>query len=145
MLDKGELLEHATVFGHLYGTPRKRVETSLSRGYDILFDIDWQGAQQVTERARNDIVKIFILPPSTKELERRLKNRAQDSDDVVATRMEKAASEITHWAEYDYVIVNENLDNTVDQVLNILSSERLRRHRAIEVSEFIEKLIGEQS
>ena len=121
------------------------MEKSLSRGYDILFDIDWQGAQQVTERARDDIVKIFILPPSTKELERRLKNRAQDSDDVVATRMEKAASEITHWAEYDYVIVNENLDNTVDQVLNILSSERLRRHRAIEVSEFIEKLIGEQS
>ena len=145
MLDKGELLEHATVFGHLYGTPRKRVEKSLSRGNDILFDIDWQGAQQVTERARDDVVKIFILPPSTKELERRLKNRAQDSNDVVAERMEKAANEITHWAEYDYVIVNENLDNTLSQVLNILSSERLRRHRAVEVSEFIEKLIGEQS
>ena len=145
MLDKGELLEHATVFGYLYGTPRKRVEKTLSHGNDILFDIDWQGAQQITEKARDDIVKIFILPPSTNELERRLKTRAQDSDDVVATRMEKAASEITHWAEYDYVIINEHIDDTLNQVLNILVAERLRLHRAIEVSDFVEKLIGEKS
>ena len=145
MLDKGELLEHATVFGYLYGTPRKRVEKTLSHGNDILFDIDWQGAQQITEKARDDIVKIFILPPSTNELERRLKTRAQDSDDVVATRMEKAASEITHWAEYDYVIINEHIDDTLTQVLNILTAERLRLHRAIEVSDFVEKLIGEKS
>ena len=144
MLDEGGLLEHATVFGHLYGTPRKTVEESLSAGHDILFDIDWQGAQQITERARDDVVKIFILPPSTQELERRLKNRAQDSIDVVAERMEKAASEMTHWAEYDYVIINEDIDYAVLQVLDILSAERLRRHRGIEVSEFIEKLIGEQ-
>jgi len=145
MLDSGELLEHATVFGYLYGTPRKRVETTLSQGNDILFDIDWQGAQQITEKAREDIVKIFILPPSTKELERRLKTRAQDSTDVVAMRMEKASSEITHWAEYDYVIVNEHIDETLNQVLNILTTERLRLHRAIEVSDFVEKLIGDQS
>ena len=139
MLDEGELLEHATVFGHLYGTPRKTVEECLSAGHDILFDIDWQGAQQITERARDDVVKIFILPPSTQELERRLKNRAQDSIEVVAARMEKAASEMTHWAEYDYVIINEDINYAVIQVLDILSAERLRRHRGIEVSEFIEK------
>ena len=135
----------ANVFGYLYGTPRRKVETTLSQGNDILFDIDWQGAQQITEKAREDIVKIFILPPSTNELERRLKTRAQDSDDVVATRMEKAASEITHWAEYDYVIINEHIDDTLNQVLNILTAERLRLHRTIEVSDFVEKLIGEKS
>ena len=143
MLDKGELLEHATVFGHLYGTPRKRVEKSLSRGYDILFDIEWQGAQQVTERARDDIVKIFILPPSTKELERRLKNRAQDSDDVVATRMEKAASEITHWAEYDYVLVNDVLDDCFAQLQRIIEVERLRRTRQTWLADFVRVLRGD--
>ena len=143
MLDKGELLEHATVFGHLYGTPRKRVEKSLSRGYDILFDIDWQGAQQVTERARDDIVKIFILPPSTKELERRLKTRAQDSDDVVATRMEKAASEITHWAEYDYVLVNDVLDDCFAQLQRIIEVERLRRTRQTWLADFVRVLRGD--
>ncbi len=145
MLNTGELLEHATVFGYLYGTPRKRVETTLAQGNDILFDIDWQGAQQITEKAREDTVKIFILPPSTNELERRLKTRAQDSNDVVAMRMEKASSEITHWAEYDYVIINEHIDQTLSQVLNILTAERLRLHRAVEVSDFVEKLIGDQS
>ena len=145
MLDKGELLEHATVFGYLYGTPRKKVEVTLSRGNDILFDIDWQGAQQITEKARKDIVKVFILPPSTKELERRLKTRAQDSNDVVAMRMEKASGEITHWTEYDYVIINEHIDETLKQVLNILTTERLSLHRAIGLGEFVEKLIGDQS
>ncbi len=106
MQKNGELLEYATVFGHFYGTPREKVEELLAGGNDIVFDIDWQGAQQITEKARDDVVKIFILPPSTKELERRLKNRAQDSEDVVATRMKNSASEITHWAEYDYVLIN---------------------------------------
>ena len=145
MADQGGFLEHAEVFGHSYGTPRDQVEEMLATGYDVIFDIDWQGAQQITEKAREDTVKIFILPPSTKELERRLKTRAQDSNDVVAMRMEKASSEITHWAEYDYVIINEHIDQTVNQVLNILTAERLRLHRAGEVSDFVEKLIGDRS
>ena len=145
MQKNGELLEYATVFGHFYGTPREKVEELLAGGNDIVFDIDWQGAQQITEKARDDVVKIFILPPSTKELERRLKNRAQDSEDVVTTRMKNSASEITHWAEYDYVLINQTLDHTVKQVLTILSAERLRRHRGAGISKFVEQLISDSS
>ena len=145
MQKNGELLEYATVFGHFYGTPREKVEELLAGGNDIVFDIDWQGAQQITEKARDDVVKIFILPPSTKELERRLKNRAQDSEDVVATRMKNSASEITHWAEYDYVLINQTLDHTMKQVLTILSAERLRRHRGAGISKFVEHLVSDSS
>ena len=145
MQKNGELLEYATVFGHFYGTPREKVEELLAGGNDIVFDIDWQGAQQITEKARDDVVKIFILPPSTKELERRLKNRAQDSEDVVATRMKNSASEITHWAEYDYVLINQTLDHTMKQVLTILSAERMRRHRGAGISKFVEQLISDSS
>ena len=145
MQKNGELLEYATVFGHFYGTPREKVEELLAGGNDIVFDIDWQGAQQITEKARDDVVKIFILPPSTKELERRLKNRAQDSEDVVATRMRNSASEITHWAEYDYVLINQTLDHTMKQVLTILSAERLRRHRGAGISKFVEQLVSDSS
>ena len=145
MQKNGELLEYATVFGHFYGTPREKVEELLAGGNDIVFDIDWQGAQQITEKARDDVVKIFILPPSTKELERRLKNRAQDSEDVVATRMKNSASEITHWAEYDYVLINQTLNHTMKQVLTILSAERLRRHRGAGISKFVEQLVSDSS
>lgn len=145
MQKNGELLEYATVFGHFYGTPREKVEELLAGGNDIVFDIDWQGAQQITEKARDDVVKIFILPPSTKELERRLKNRAQDSEDVVATRMKNSTSEITHWAEYDYVLINQTLDHTMKQVLTILSAERLRRHRGAGISKFVEQLVSDSS
>ena len=145
MQKNGELLEYATVFGHFYGTPREKVEELLAGGNDIVFDIDWQGAQQITEKARDDVVKIFILPPSTKELERRLKNGAQDSEDVVATRMKNSASEITHWAEYDYVLINQTLDHTMKQVLTILSAERLRRHRGAGISKFVEQLVSDSS
>ena len=145
MQKNGELLEYATVFGHFYGTPREKVEELLAGGNDIVFDIDWQGAQQITEKARDDVVKVFILPPSTKELERRLTNRAQDSEDVLATRMKNSASEITHWAEYDYVLINQTLDHTMKQVLTILSAERLRRHRGAGISKFVEQLVSDSS
>ena len=145
MQKNGELLEYATVFGHFYGTTREKVEELLAGGNDIVFDIDWQGAQQITEKARDDVVKIFILPPSTKELERRLKNRAQDSEDVVATRMKNSASEITHWAEYDYVLINQTREHTMKQVLTILSAERLRRHRGAGISKFVEQLVSDSS
>ena len=140
MVLKGELLEYATVFGHSYGTPRSPVETALSRGQDIIFDVDWQGTQQLKQNAREDIVSIFILPPSIQELERRLYARAQDSEAVVKARMEKATSEMSHWAEYDYVIINHKLAESVDQVGSILSAERLRRERRVGLGEFIREL-----
>ena len=105
-----------------------------------MFDIDWQGAQQITKNAVEDVVKVFILPPTTEELEKRLKKRAQDTNKVVATRMEKASSEMTHWAEYDYVLINDNLEQTVNQVLKILVAERLRQHRQIGIEEFVKNL-----
>ena len=140
MVNSGQFLEHAQVFGHFYGTPIRTVNESLSNGSDILFDIDWQGAQQITEHARNDVVKIFVLPPSTDELARRLRTRAQDPKGVLSERMAKAADEITHWPEYDYVIVNEHLEIATNQITNILRAERLRRHRRTGLSKFIEKL-----
>ncbi len=140
MVNRGELLEHAKVFDHYYGTPRKPVEAALAAGRDVLFDIDWQGTQQLAEEARGDLVAVFILPPSTRELEKRLKARAQDSDAVVAQRMAKAADEMSHWREYDYQVVNRDLDDSVRQVEAILAAERLRRDRQIGLGDFVKAL-----
>ena len=140
MVRDGALLEHARVFGHDYGTPRAAVEESLARGHDVLFDIDWQGAQQVTQAAREDVVKVFILPPSTEELERRLKTRAQDSAEVVAGRMARAADEMTHWPEYDYVIVNDDAARATAQLAAILAAARLERGRQRDLSDFVDRL-----
>ncbi len=140
MIAADALLEHARVFGNRYGTPRRPVETSLRAGRDVLFDIDWQGAQQLTETSRETVVKVFVLPPSTAELERRLRCRAQDSAEVVAGRMAKAADEMTHWAEYDYIVVNDNIECAVASVKAILAAERLRRDRYVEMSKFVSRL-----
>jgi len=140
MVNRRELLEHAKVFGHYYGTPRAPVKNALEAGSDVIFDIDWQGAQQLTEKARHDIVSVFILPPSTEELDRRLYQRAQDSAGVVAARMAKAPDEMSHWAEYDFIVINQNIENSVSQVQAILAAERLRRHRQIGLSELVKRL-----
>lgn len=140
MTVRDELLESAQVFDHFYGTPRGPVERTLTAGRDMLFDIDWQGTQQLAERARQDLVSVFILPPSTEELERRLVSRAQDPPDVVARRMAKAADEMSHWAEYDYVIVNEQLDRSLALVQAILTAERLKRYRQVGLSDFVKSL-----
>ncbi|HEX4534741.1 MAG TPA: guanylate kinase [Rhizomicrobium sp.] len=140
MVAGNEFFEHATVFEHRYGTPKQPVLSALGRGRDVLFDIDWQGTQQMKERAREDLVSIFVLPPTHDELERRLKARAQDSDDVVSQRMAKAASEISHWPEYDYVIVNDDLDRALVKVRSILEAERARRTRLVGVGDFVADL-----
>ncbi len=140
MVNRKELMEHATVFGNLYGTPRAPVEEALAAGHDVLFDIDWQGAQQLAEVARDDLVSVFILPPSVPELERRLKSRAQDSDDVVAGRMARAADEMSHWPEYDYIIVNREIAASVAEVQAILTAERLRRERQAGLGDFVKGL-----
>ncbi len=140
MVNRGELLEHAKVFGNYYGTPRAPVEAALANGQDVLFDIDLQGTQQLSEAARADLVAVFILPPSTRELEKRLKTRAQDSAKVVAERMAKAADEMSHWPEYDYVVINNALDASVTQIRAILAAERLRRDRQIGLGEFVKAL-----
>ena len=141
MIAGGELLEHATVFGNRYGTPSAPVLAALGSGRNVLFDIDWQGAQQIAQKANDDLVRIFILPPSTTELERRLRARAQDSDDVVAGRMAMAASEISHWDAYDYVLVNDDLDGCLDKIESIISAERLKRHRQTGLSDFVQDLM----
>jgi guanylate kinase len=135
-----QFLEHATVFDHHYGTPKAPVMEALRLGRDVLFDIDWQGTQQLRERAREDLVSVFVLPPSHAELERRLKARAQDSDSIVAARMAKADGEISHWAEYDYVIINDDLGCSLQQIESILAAERLKRVRQIGLSEFVRAL-----
>jgi len=140
MAKGGELLEWATVFGHRYGTPRAMVETALAEGRDVLFDIDWQGTQQLKQTAREDLVSVFVLPPTTAELERRLRERAQDSEDVVSERMAKASDEMSHWAEYDYIVVNRALDTSVDEVRAILAAERLRRDRQVGLPAFVKGL-----
>ena len=140
MVDREEMLEYATVFDNKYGTPNGPVEAGLSSGHDILFDIDWQGTQQVAAKAPNDIVRVFILPPSLKELERRLYARAQDSEDVVKGRMAKAADEMSHWAEYDYIIVNDDVDKSVSDVQAILRAERLKRDRRPGLDAFVRNL-----
>jgi guanylate kinase len=140
MVNQQELLEYAKVFDHYYGTPRGPVDEALQAGQDVLFDLDWQGTQHLDERARDDLVSVFILPPSTAELERRLHTRAQDSADVIAGRMAKAADEITHWSEYDYVVVNHTFEESVTQVRAILEAERLKRTRQEGLSDFVRLL-----
>ncbi|MBI4183249.1 MAG: guanylate kinase [Proteobacteria bacterium] len=142
MVKGGDFLEHARVFGHRYGTPREAVEAELAAGRDVLFDIDWQGTQQLAEKARADLVSVFILPPSRAELERRLFARAQDPAEVVARRMAKASDEMSHYPEYDYIIVNSDLEESVAQVLAILTAERLRRTRRIGLGEFVAGMRG---
>ena len=140
MVARDELLEHAHVFGHYYGTPRAPVDDVLAAGRDVLFDIDWQGTQQMAERARDDLVAVFILPPSTGELERRLEARAQDSAEVVAGRMAKAADEMSHYPEYDYIVVNRDIDDSIAEVRAVLTAERLRRDRLIGLGDFVKTL-----
>jgi len=139
-INRGELLEYAKVFDNYYGTPRAPVEQALAAGRDVLFDIDWQGTQQLAAQARADLVGIFVLPPSTRELEKRLRSRAQDSAAVVARRMAKAADEMSHWAEYDYIVINRDLEDSVRQVRAVLIAERLRRDRQVGLHEFIKAL-----
>ena len=140
MVKNQELLEWAEVFGHRYGTPRAPVEQALAAGRDVLFDIDWQGTQQVREKARSDLVSVFVLPPSAGELERRLHTRAQDPDDVIRARMAKASDEMSHWAEYDYVIVNRQLKDAFAELRAILAAERLKRERQTGLSDFVRGL-----
>ncbi|MEX2455050.1 MAG: guanylate kinase [Rhodospirillaceae bacterium] len=140
MLNRRELLEHAKVFDHYYGTPKGAVEEALAAGQDVLFDIDWQGEQQLKQAARNDLASVFILPPSTEELSRRLRQRAQDPIEVVEARMAKAPDEISHWPEYDYIIVNHDIEESVAKVQAILAAERLRRERQIGLTDFVKRL-----
>jgi guanylate kinase len=140
MREGGQLLEWAEVFGNLYGTPRRAVEMALARGRDVLFDIDWQGTQQLAQAMEDDLVTIFILPPSAEELRDRLVRRAQDSSTIVAKRMAEASKEISHWPEYDYVIVNEQIAETSAKITAILTAERLRRKRRIGLTEFVRRL-----
>jgi guanylate kinase len=144
MREAGEFLESANVFDNFYGTPREPVEAALRQGKDVLFDIDWQGAQQLDEVAGEDVVKVFVLPPSRDELERRLRQRAQDPEDVVNTRMAKANSEMSHWAEYDYVIVNYDLDESERLLRSILFAERLKRRRQIGLAKIVKEMTGER-
>jgi guanylate kinase len=144
MVRDGALLEHATVFGNRYGTPRTPVEAALAAGRDIVSDIDWQGTQQLAQTVRGDLVAVFVLPPGMEALEERLRQRAQDSDEVVRERMAKSADEMSHWPEYDYVIVNRDLDASVDQAHAILMAERLKRARQVGLAEFVNRLRGER-
>lgn len=137
MKDAGDLLEWARVFDNSYGTPRAAVTAAINSGKDVLFDIDWQGAQQLSEKMKGDVVRVFVLPPSGQILEQRLKSRAQDPADVVAKRMSAAAAEISHWAEYDYVIVNSDLEDSVRAASAILVAERLKRERLLGLSTFV--------
>src|ERR1700741_4099733 len=140
MVREGAFLEHATVFGNLYGTPAAPVKDALARGQDVLFDIDWQGTQQLKEKARDDVVSVFVLPPSHDELERRLRERAEDDAAVIAARMAKANDEMSHWAEYDYVLVNDDIVRAQAQVEAILTAERLKRARQPGLSGFVKSL-----
>ena len=140
MVDNGEMLEHAKVFKNYYGTPRQPVEEALARGNDVIFDIDWQGTQQLREIARDDLVTLFILPPSAKELERRLRSRAQDPEETIRHRKEKASDEMTHYSEYDYVLINNNVELAIRQAQLILDAERLKRHRIAGLSDFVRGL-----
>lgn len=140
MANRNELLEHAKVFGNYYGTPRGAVEQALASGKDVLFDIDWQGTQQLAANARQDLVSVFILPPSTRELERRLRTRAQDSDEVVAQRMAKAADEISHYPEYQYIVLNDDIAASVEKIRAILHAERLKRERLVGLPDFVRGL-----
>jgi guanylate kinase len=140
MVKGHELLEWAVVFENRYGTPRAPVEAALAAGQDVLFDIDWQGTQQLREKARADVVSVFILPPSAADLERRLHTRAQDSDEVIRARMSRASQEMSHWAEYDYIVINRNVDEAFAEVQSILKAERLKRERRTGLTTFVREL-----
>ena len=143
MVDDGDILEHAKVFGNYYGTPREPVEKALASGNDVIFDIDWQGTQQLREMARDDLVTVFILPPSARELENRLRNRSKDTletDTQIRERMSKANDEMTHYSEYDYVLINQDIEKTIDQAQMILDAERLKRRRLAGLSDFVRGL-----
>jgi guanylate kinase len=137
MVKQDAFLEHATVFKHRYGTPKDAVDKILSEGRDVLFDIDWQGAQQLSQKARDDLVRVFILPPSRDELERRLSTRAQDSAEVVAARMAEADNEISRWSEYDYVIINDDVEKAECELKAIVAAERLNRQRQTGLVDFV--------
>ncbi|MEY9184230.1 guanylate kinase [Bradyrhizobium sp. USDA 326] len=143
MVKADELLEWATVFDNSYGTPRGPVEAALSAGQDVLFDIDWQGTQQLKHKAREDVVSVFILPPSAADLEKRLHSRAQDSDEVIRKRMSRASHEMSHWAEYDYIVINHDVDEAFSEVQSILKAERLKRERRIGLVGFVRSLQGQ--
>jgi len=143
MVKGDELLEWATVFDNSYGTPRGPVEAALSAGQDVLFDIDWQGTQQLREKARADVVSVFILPPSAADLEKRLHSRAQDSDEVIRKRMSRASHEMSHWAEYDYIVINYDVDEAFAEVQSILKAERLKRERRTGLVGFVRGLQGQ--
>lgn len=140
MVENRELLEHAEVFGHHYGTPRAPVEAALAEGRDVMFDVDWQGARKLARAAGRELVSVFILPPSTAELGRRLKTRAQDPPEIVAERMARAADELSHWSDYDYVVVNDDREESVAQVRTILAAERLRRTRRLGLDDLVRRL-----
>ena len=142
MVEQEELLEHARVFGNCYGTPRQPIEAALAAGHDVVGDLDWQGTQQLAGKVRPDLVAVFVLPPNTAALEERLRARAQDSASVVAARMAKSAEEMSHWPEYDYVIVNNTVEDSVAQARAIVTAERLRRERQIGLADFVESLRG---
>jgi guanylate kinase len=138
-----EFLEHANVFDHRYGTPKKAVEDILASGKDVLFDIDWQGTQQLKQQARDDVVSVFVLPPSAQELKARLERRAEDSPDAIARRLRNAAEEIPHWKEYDYVLVNRDLDKSFARLRAILTSERLKRVKPPGLESFVARLLAD--
>jgi guanylate kinase len=142
MVEGGAFLEHALVFGNHYGTPKEPVMLALAKGQDVLFDIDWQGTQQLRQQVGDDLVSIFVLPPSHAELERRLRARAQDEEHVVQARMARANNEISHWAEYDYVLINDDLDTTLTKIQTILAAERMKRGRQTGIPAFVGKLMS---
>jgi len=142
MIDAGDFVEWAPVFGHRYGTPKAPVKAALRDGRDILFDIDWQGTQQLHAAMGEDLVRIFLLPPSMDELERRLQARGTDSDGVIADRMERADAEISHWAEYDYVLINRDAETCLAEIRTIVEAERLKRARQIGLVAFVRDLLG---
>ena len=142
MVEEDDFYEGAYVFGHRYGTPKGRIRNALKEGQDFLFDIDWQGTQQLYQKDQQDVVSVFILPPSLAELRRRLESRAQDSDEVIDARMERARAEISHWAEYDYVVINDDVDECFDRVREVLDAERMRRTRQTGLIPFVRELMG---
>lgn len=145
MIRDSQFLEYAEVFGHFYGTPRKAVEDYLKSGVDVIFDIDWQGTRALTEKVRQDVVSVFILPPSKQELYNRLKMRKQDSEEIVRFRMERSNGEIIHWQEYDYTIINHDVDESMHKINAILRAERLKKARRLGVENFVNKLLAEKA
>jgi guanylate kinase len=143
MRDRGDLLEWAEVHGNYYGTPREPVEKALSEGRDVLFDIDWQGTRQLLDKMRDDVVTVFVLPPSAQELKARLVRRAEDSDDIIAERLRNAAEEFLHWNEYDYILVNRDLDKSFARLRAILTAERLKRVKMLELENFVDRLLSD--